>query len=1010
MATKYPRGSEWRRWDLQVQTILDEGYASLKDYAEALKAADTTRWGLYTAKVGGEDNALLFDSKAHFTDGTKGKKPRCVDYVRNFFAFLETFNPDLACIGVTDHNYFDPVLLDTFIEYGKKSNCKVIPGVEINCNGVHMLLYFRSILYGKETFSSGIHAFLTKFNIDAAKKNGVLTVTSSDIKEIIAETKKNNGIIIYPHCSSDNGLFKLADKTLLADAFNSQPINLLQCQNRETFKTAVDAIAKNKNLKAQYCMHISSDARSLRDTGRPDKDGNFLWIKADPTFEGFEQILHEPEDRVFIGVLPPVLEAQRTRPTRIMRELSLRKSPETKTDEQWFDGARIPLNSELIAIIGNKGSGKSALADIMGLLGHTTRYEAFSFLHKNRFRDKGKAKQFQASLKWSAETAETWTPLDQDPPADSVEKLKYIPQQYLELICAEIGLGKKSPFYSELEQVIFSHVLPEDRLTKPTLAALLEHRGKETKEAIGLLVGEIWEINKVIVAIEERLAEKNRKALKSQLDEKKLELEAHRKTIPVEKLPPAASLTTLKESEEVSVALKTKREALLTIEASIAEAQKTLSAVAQDQSKAEKLLTKIGNLEHYTASFQKEVAADVLALKLDLNEIASVKIDYDPINKLLVGFAQKRQELESLLKIDIAGSCEAQRVAIAAEIQGLEAKLDAPQREYQAYLDALKKWEGMRDTLTGSEIAIGSIKYIEAQLSELEILPKSLKKIYRDRERKVLEIFREKSKLRRYYRSYYGEVQDFLSGHELAKSGQFKMAFNVSIAESNFEESFFKMINQRKTGSFSATQDGTTKLKQLLAATNFDSALSSIRFVRKLMGQLRKFDGKDLPIADQLKQGESVSVEDLYRLIFSLNYLEPRYSLQWDGKGLEQLSPGERGNLLLIFFLLVDKDDRPLIIDQPEENLDNQTVYRTLVPCIKNAKKRRQIILVTHNPNLAVVCDAEQVIYSQINKEQKNEVIYETGSLEDPEINSRVIDVLEGTRPAFDKRDDKYLS
>jgi hypothetical protein len=52
-------------------------------------------------------------------------------------------------------------------------------------------------------------------------------------------------------------------------------------------------------------------------------------------------------------------------------------------------------------------------------------------------------------------------------------------------------------------------------------------------------------------------------------------------------------------------------------------------------------------------------------------------------------------------------------------------------------------------------------------------------------------------------------------------------------------------------------------------------------------------------------------------------------------KELSELSPGERGTLLLVFYLLVDKDDIPLMIDQPEENLDNQTVFDLLVPCIK---------------------------------------------------------------------------
>ncbi len=119
-------------------------------------------------------------------------------------------------------------------------------------------------------------------------------------------------------------------------------------------------------------------------------------------------------------------------------------------------------------------------------------------------------------------------------------------------------------------------------------------------------------------------------------------------------------------------------------------------------------------------------------------------------------------------------------------------------------------------------------------------------------------------------------------------------------------------------------------------------------------------DGKPLLVKDQLRQG--ISVQEIYDFVFSLGFLSPIYNLRWDGKGLEQLSPGERGNLLLIFYLLVDQEDIPLVIDQPEENLDNQTVFKTLVPCIKDAKKRRQIVMVTHNPNLAVVCDAEQVI------------------------------------------------
>ncbi len=98
----------------------------------------------------------------------------------------------------------------------------------------------------------------------------------------------------------------------------------------------------------------------------------------------------------------------------------------------------------------------------------------------------------------------------------------------------------------------------------------------------------------------------------------------------------------------------------------------------------------------------------------------------------------------------------------------------------------------------------------------------------------------------------------------------------------------------------------------------------------------------------------------------------------------------------------------PLVIDQPEENLDNETIYKVLIPCIRQAKARRQIIMVTHNPNLAVVCDAEQVICAEIDKENGNKVTYTGGAIENPIINQKIVDILEGTLPAFDKRDEKY--
>ncbi len=94
--------------------------------------------------------------------------------------------------------------------------------------------------------------------------------------------------------------------------------------------------------------------------------------------------------------------------------------------------------------------------------------------------------------------------------------------------------------------------------------------------------------------------------------------------------------------------------------------------------------------------------------------------------------------------------------------------------------------------------------------------------------------------------------------------------------------------------------------------------------------------------------------------------------------------------------------------DQPEDNLDNHSVATILVPFIRVAKKKRQIIMVTHNPNLAVVADAEQIIYVNLDKENNYKFSTISGSIEDKKVNREIVNVLEGAMPAFNTRKRKY--
>ncbi len=110
----------------------------------------------------------------------------------------------------------------------------------------------------------------------------------------------------------------------------------------------------------------------------------------------------------------------------------------------------------------------------------------------------------------------------------------------------------------------------------------------------------------------------------------------------------------------------------------------------------------------------------------------------------------------------------------------------------------------------------------------------------------------------------------------------------------------------------------------------------------------------------------------------------------------------------MVFYLLLDRSEKPLVLDQPEDNLDNESVSKILVPFMREARKRRQIVMVTHNPNLAVYADAEQVIRVEINKEKDNEFHHCSGGIENDLIRRHIVNVLEGTMPAFDNRSMKY--
>lgn len=118
-------------------------------------------------------------------------------------------------------------------------------------------------------------------------------------------------------------------------------------------------------------------------------------------------------------------------------------------------------------------------------------------------------------------------------------------------------------------------------------------------------------------------------------------------------------------------------------------------------------------------------------------------------------------------------------------------------------------------------------------------------------------------------------------------------------------------------------------------------------------------------------------------------------------RDFSRLSLGQKQSVLLALMLSAESN-RPLIIDQPEDHLDSEFIYTTLVPVLRRAKERRQVIIVTHNANIAVLGDAEQIIV--LKAQDDRGMIVSRGSIDHPETRRLACDILEGSTEAFKRR------
>ena len=181
-------------------------------------------------------------------------------------------------------------------------------------------------------------------------------------------------------------------------------------------------------------------------------------------------------------------------------------------------------------------------------------------------------------------------------------------------------------------------------------------------------------------------------------------------------------------------------------------------------------------------------------------------------------------------------------------------------------------------------------------------------------------------------------------------------------------------------------------------------------------------------VGEKIKTIKSRSAKDAVIKILE-DYFVLDFKITYKNDPLDQMSPGKKGLVLLRLLIDLSNEEWPILLDQPEDDLDNRSVYNDLVSFVKKKKKRRQIVIVTHNPNLVVGADAEQVIVANQEGQERErdnrkfKFEYVSGALENTfELSEaeqkailfrkgqrqHVCEVLEGGKEAFQIRERKY--
>ena len=975
---KENRGSEWRKWDLHVHTPesgLNNGFGE--------------NWDLYVKTLFStaiKNEVAVLGVTDYFT--IDGYEKLCKEYLKNDAKLLQLFDNDPVVVAKIKQ-----ILVLPNIEFrlkqainGNRINYHVIFSNEVDINDIKDN-FLREIRITRELYPDGegdivkisrhnIEEFGKKIRAEQPSFKGsdfsigckTAIVDEEDIRNALINKKmfKDKYIIVIP-----------PDEDLSEIEWSKQDhqIRKLFIQHCHAFftsnkNTIAFALGEKHPTKKEYLKEFKTFKPCyIGCDAHSIKDiEDKLGVYSD---EKRCKTTWIEADTTFLGLLQTIFEPelrvriQAGKPD-VKSARNIISSISLTDAEGKFSTNKILLNGNLNSIIGGKSSGKTLLLHSLALAVDATQVERIS----EKLNIAGYHKlNFDLHVEWADGRKDSLSKLSETGDEGN-RKVTYIPQLYINYLAERNN---------------------KEDLNKLILNILLQNTNFAAFYAIRKSA--ILQLNQTITNNVSLMIQKRREAF--------------------------SFYNQIKEHGWEKDILKS----IQTIEAQIKELEKNLSLTEQEKlvynafkKKETALLVTISQLNQYIQTEQDiescaSQAIENLVGSIDEHGILhggdiETRLSYYPDipDKFKKHFDDYRQ------RIYIAGST----IISSFEALGYKKALDEANKQLlqeKKSVEAIqKKVDGQTELKKANENLIKEKQRL-ATSKELNNKMRAALDIYRSLQKTISEDLVRRN-------SCYSEVvQEINNSHSQMPHG---ISLEASILAKTDRSDFYTYVNKNKIPNnhpFNAIylENGSTDITKLPAL------FADIKTVKDSSLILNTTE-----VVYPLNQ--DVGIEGIFKNLVT-DIAEYNFEVKYKNDSLFDMSPGKKGTVLLLLFLELNSSEYPILIDQPEDNLDNRTIYDLLCKMIRTKKKERQIILISHNANIVVATDSENIIVAnqrgQNETEHNNQYRFEyvNGSLEtsfdqssdktlsdldSKGIRQHVCDILEGGDEAFLEREQKY--